>query len=159
MNRNPLTHCIYGRGPRTAHPSLSPRNSREITAQAPTGATQPAAVALTKRRMGKGAREQLKNDWPWLGRFKEADLALAPPLRAKTAWSSWATRSPRAGRSRADSFPGKPYINRGISGQTTPQMLVRFRQDVIALKPKVVVILAGHQRHCRQHRADDAGAD
>jgi lysophospholipase L1-like esterase len=38
---------------------------------------------------------------------------------------------------------GRPYINRGISGQTTPQMLVRFRQDVIDLKPKVVVILAG----------------
>jgi lysophospholipase L1-like esterase len=35
------------------------------------------------------------------------------------------------------------YINRGISGQTTPQMLVRFRQDVIHLYPKVVVILAG----------------
>lgn len=40
-------------------------------------------------------------------------------------------------------FEGKPYINRGISGQTTPQMLLRFRQDVIALEPKVVVILAG----------------
>ncbi len=40
-------------------------------------------------------------------------------------------------------FPGKPYINRGIGGQTTPQMLVRFRQDVINLRPKVVVILAG----------------
>jgi lysophospholipase L1-like esterase len=40
-------------------------------------------------------------------------------------------------------FPGKPYVGRGISGQTTPQMLVRFRQDVIALKPAVVVILAG----------------
>ena len=40
-------------------------------------------------------------------------------------------------------FPGKPYINRGIGGQTTPQMLVRFRQDVIGLSPKVVVILAG----------------
>ena len=40
-------------------------------------------------------------------------------------------------------FPGKPYINRGISGQTTPQMLIRFRRDVIELKPKVVVILAG----------------
>lgn len=43
----------------------------------------------------------------------------------------------------ADSFPGKPYINRGIGGQTTPQMLVRFREDVIDLHPKVVVILAG----------------
>jgi len=40
-------------------------------------------------------------------------------------------------------FPGKPYIDRGISGQTTPQMLIRFRADVIDLKPKAVVILAG----------------
>jgi lysophospholipase L1-like esterase len=40
-------------------------------------------------------------------------------------------------------FIGRPYINRGISGQTTPQMLVRFRADVINLKPAVVVILAG----------------
>jgi lysophospholipase L1-like esterase len=47
------------------------------------------------------------------------------------------------GRGGAQFFPGKPYLNRGISGQTTPQMLVRFRQDVIALKPKVVVIQAG----------------
>lgn len=42
-----------------------------------------------------------------------------------------------------DFFSGRPYINRGISGQTTPQMLVRFRPDVINLKPEVVVILAG----------------
>ena len=40
-------------------------------------------------------------------------------------------------------FEGRPYINRGIGGQTTPQMLIRFRQDVINLHPKVVVILAG----------------
>lgn len=40
-------------------------------------------------------------------------------------------------------FKDRPYINRGISGQTTPQMLIRFRQDVIDLQPKVVVILAG----------------
>ena len=40
-------------------------------------------------------------------------------------------------------FPGKPYVNRGIGGQTTPQMLIRFRADVIGLDPKVVVILAG----------------
>jgi acyl-CoA thioesterase I len=42
-----------------------------------------------------------------------------------------------------DYFPGRSYINRGIGGQTTPQMLVRFRQDVIDLKPKAVIILAG----------------
>ncbi len=40
-------------------------------------------------------------------------------------------------------FPGKPYLNRGIANQTTPQMLVRFRQDVISLHPKVVVIQGG----------------
>jgi len=43
----------------------------------------------------------------------------------------------------ATEFPGKPYVGRGISGQTTPQLLVRFRQDVVALHPAVVVILAG----------------
>ncbi len=45
--------------------------------------------------------------------------------------------------SRPEFFDGKPWVNRGISGQTTPQMLLRFRQDVIALRPKVVIILAG----------------
>lgn len=43
----------------------------------------------------------------------------------------------------ANYFPGKPYLNRGIDGQTTPEMLVRFRQDVIDLHPKVLVVLAG----------------
>ena len=43
----------------------------------------------------------------------------------------------------ANAFPGKPYVNRGIAGQTTSQMLVRFRSDVVTLAPKVVVILAG----------------
>jgi len=47
------------------------------------------------------------------------------------------------GGGKAKFFPGKPFLNRGISHQTTPQMLVRFRQDVISLKPKVVVIQAG----------------
>lgn len=51
-------------------------------------------------------------------------------------FDSWAQMFPQM-------FPGRPYIGRGISGQTTPQMLVRFRQDVVALKPAVVVILAG----------------
>ncbi|MBV8069604.1 MAG: SGNH/GDSL hydrolase family protein [Acidobacteriaceae bacterium] len=47
------------------------------------------------------------------------------------------------GRGVGTFFPGKPYVNRGISGQTTPQMLIRFRPDVINLQPKAVVILAG----------------
>ncbi len=49
---------------------------------------------------------------------------------------SWSVINP-------DFFAGKPYINRGISVQTTPQMLIRFRPDVIALKPSLVVIMAG----------------
>lgn len=82
------------------------------------------------------------DDFGQLARYRDADAAM--PLSA-------------AGENRViflgdsitdywklpDYFPGKPYINRGIDGQTTPQMLVRFRQDVIALHPKVVVVLAG----------------
>ena len=81
-------------------------------------------------------------DWPGLGRYAEANRKLVPPAKGED-------RVVFMGDSITDSwkigeyFPGKPYINRGIGGQTTPQMLVRFRPDVIDLKPKVVVILAG----------------
>ena len=82
------------------------------------------------------------DDFAQLARYREADAALRPP---------------RAGENRVvflgdsitdywkleEYFPGKPYINRGIDGQTTPEMLVRFRQDVIDLHPKVLVVLAG----------------
>ena len=90
-------------------------------------------------------QEQLRTDWPWLARYQEADVKLAAPASGEnrvvfmgdSITEGWHFEG-------ADgSFPGKPYINRGISGQTSPQMLVRFRQDVIALRPKVVVILAG----------------
>jgi acyl-CoA thioesterase-1 len=86
-----------------------------------------------------------KNDWPNLNRYHAENAKTAP--RAKSE-----QRVVFMGDSITDSwddpayggfFPGRPYINRGISGQTTPQMLVRFRADVIALKPRVVVILAG----------------
>ena len=81
-------------------------------------------------------------DWPGLGRYADANSKLAPPAKGEdrvvfmgdSITDSWKI---------AEYFPGKPYVNRGISGQTTPQMLVRFRPDVIDLKPKVVVILAG----------------
>src|SRR5260370_20049685 len=55
----------------------------------------------------------------------------------------WGQKGTATSPDRAEFFPGKPYLNRGISRQTTAQMLVRFRQDVIDLKPKVVVIAAG----------------
>jgi len=63
--------------------------------------------------------------------------------RTRIAWYSWAIPSPTPGAAARSFLSGKPYINRGISGQVTPQMLLRFYQDVIALKPKVVIILAG----------------
>lgn len=83
-------------------------------------------------------------DWAALDHFREANAALQPPAEGEervvfmgnSITIGWAGGQP-------EFFEGKPYVNRGISGQTTPQMLLRFRQDVIALKPKVVVILAG----------------
>jgi lysophospholipase L1-like esterase len=85
---------------------------------------------------------QLKVDWPWLAKFKEADLALPRPAAGENR-VVFMGDSITEGWHLDVSFPGKPYINRGISGQTSPQMVLRFRQDVIALQPKVVVILAG----------------
>jgi lysophospholipase L1-like esterase len=82
------------------------------------------------------------NDYGNLGRYREANSKLGPPTASEN-------RVVFMGDSITDiwhldkSFPGKPYVNRGIGGQTTPQMLIRFRPDVIALSPKVVVILAG----------------
>ena len=88
--------------------------------------------------------KQLITDFGWLAHFKEANMNLGPPAPGEkrvvfmgdSITEGWHLDSPSG-------FPGKGYINRGISGQTTPQMLVRFRQDVIDLQPKVVVILAG----------------
>jgi lysophospholipase L1-like esterase len=82
------------------------------------------------------------DDFGELKRYREADAALAPPAANEnrvvflgdSITDYWKL---------ADYFPGKPYINRGIDGQTTPQMLVRFRQDVLDLHPKVLVVLAG----------------
>jgi len=82
------------------------------------------------------------NDFGELSRYRSANAALNPPVEGEN-------RAVFFGDSITDfwkldeSFPGRPYINRGISGQTTSQMLVRFRQDVIDLQPRVVVILAG----------------
>ena len=82
------------------------------------------------------------NDYGELTRYREANAALRPAAPGES-------RVVFFGDSITDiwkldeSFPGKPYINRGIGGQTTSQMLVRFRQDVIDLHPKVVVVLAG----------------
>ncbi len=81
-------------------------------------------------------------DFADLARFREADRKLAPP-KAGEDRVVFMGDSITEGWNLQKSFPGKPYINRGISGQTSSQILLRFRQDVIDLKPNVVVILAG----------------
>ena len=86
--------------------------------------------------------KQLLVDFGGLAHFKEANAMLAAPKPGEDR-VVFMGDSITQGWKLDESFPGKPYINRGIGGQTTPQMLVRFRQDVIDLKPKVVVILAG----------------
>ena len=108
-------------------------------------AAQPSAdpCADTKTRLTQ-AENRLK-DWPQLARYHDANAKETPATKNEarvvfmgdSITDSW--QNPKFG----GFFPGKPYVDRGISGQTTPQMLVRFRADVIALHPRVVVILAG----------------
>jgi lysophospholipase L1-like esterase len=82
------------------------------------------------------------SDYGELGRYRDANAALKPPALGEKRVIFFGDSITDLWKI-DDSFPGKPYINRGIGGQTTSQMLVRFRQDVIDLQPKVVVILAG----------------
>ena len=93
---------------------------------------------------GSDLSAQSANDWANLARFRADNAQLGAPrageqrvvFMGNSITEAWAPLF-------ATMFPGKPYVGRGISGQTTPQMLVRFRQDVVSLAPAVVVILAG----------------
>jgi lysophospholipase L1-like esterase len=125
-----------------------------VFAQAPTPATQAPAVplgagraALTPEEVAARARaqqERLLLDWPNLARYRSQNAELAAPAPGENRVVFYGDSITDGwGRVQGAFFPGKPYVNRGISGQTTAQMVVRFRQDVVALKPKVVVILAG----------------
>jgi lysophospholipase L1-like esterase len=86
----------------------------------------------------------LHNDWANFARFRDDNIKIGLPAAGEkrvvfmgnSIAEGWIRMDP-------DFFSDKPYVNRGISGQTTPQMLVRFRPDVINLKPAVIVILAG----------------
>jgi lysophospholipase L1-like esterase len=89
--------------------------------------------------------QKILQDWPNLARYRADNATIKPPASGEqrvvfmgdSITDAWGRRFDQA------FFTGKPYINRGISGQTTPQMLIRFRPDVIAHKPRVVVVLAG----------------
>jgi lysophospholipase L1-like esterase len=114
--------------------------------QAPM-APQPAPAGLSCTELASAIRAVMSNDarvkdWPNLARYREANRTVAESatrvvFMGDSITDSW--QQPRFG----GFFPGKPYADRGISGQTTPQMLARFRADVIDLHPDVVVILAG----------------
>lgn len=90
------------------------------------------------------AQAQQNDDWPNLKKYREANARLSAPaaneqrvvFMGNSITEGWINQRP-------EFFNGRPYINRGIGGQTTPQMLIRFRADVVALKPKVVVLLCG----------------
>jgi len=83
-------------------------------------------------------------DWANLNYYKTQNEQLGPVKKnenrivfmGNSITEGWSKHQP-------EFFANKPYINRGISGQTSPQMLLRFKQDVIELQPKIVVLLAG----------------
>lgn len=83
-------------------------------------------------------------DWSNLARYGAADQELAAaPVKDRVVFLGDSITDAWGQQQGTEFFPGKPYVNRGISGQTTPQMLIRFEQDVVSLKPAAVVILAG----------------
>ena len=93
----------------------------------------------------KKDEERMKNDWANLGKYKDANEKLPPNVSARPRVVFMGNSITEGWRNSDSAFfaDSKNYIDRGISGQTTPQMLIRFRPDVIDLKPAVVVILAG----------------
>jgi lysophospholipase L1-like esterase len=107
-----------------------------------TATAQQAAGPCESLKREQQAMESQLRDWPNLTRYREANAKLGLPVEGES-------RVVFLGDSITEAwdlsvfFKGKPYVNRGISGQTTPQILLRFRQDAIALNPDIVVILAG----------------
>ncbi|MDB5133698.1 MAG: axeA1 3, partial [Mucilaginibacter sp.] len=94
--------------------------------------------------MAKAELLRSQPDWPNIRRFADENSKLPPPVPNEKRVVFMGNSITDVWRNIDSSFfVGRPYYDRGISGQTTPQMLVRFREDVINLKPGVVVILAG----------------
>ena len=132
-------------------------SSASLFAQAPAGRAPPQQAPASTQGAGRAAptpdeiaarqraqQERLLNDWPNLARYRDENAKLAAPTSGEnrvvfygdSITDGWARYFPAM-------FPGKPYVGRGIGGQTTPQMLVRFHADVVALRPAAVVILGG----------------
>jgi len=102
---------------------------------------QPPPAQCCLVRAASHLADQLQ-DWNQLGRYHEDNLRLEkePSVKGRVVFLG---DSITDGWDLAKYFPGKPYVNRGISGQTTPQMLVRMHADVIHLQPAALIILAG----------------
>jgi lysophospholipase L1-like esterase len=125
--------------PNTARPTMMDAEGRPIAADpillAPTDSLNQTEI----KRM-----QTLLGDYAQLGRYRVANSKLAATEPGRVVfYGDSITDAWGNGKNAATFFPGKPYLDRGISGQTTPQMLIRFQQDVVALKPAAVVILAG----------------
>lgn len=119
------------------------QDGKETTARAVDPLFVASPASLNPEQIA--SLQQRLVDWPQLARYREDNAALPPPASGERRVVFYGD-SITDGWGRVDGtvfFPGKPYVNRGISGQTTAQMLLRFRQDVIDLKPAAVVILAG----------------
>jgi lysophospholipase L1-like esterase len=117
--------------------------SPPLNAPPNTLATDGSSPAERKRNEWRQGRARVYlSDFGELARYRAANAALPPPAAGENRVVFFGD-SITEFWPMAVSFPGKTYLNRGISGQTTRQMLVRFRQDVLALGAKVVVILAG----------------
>jgi lysophospholipase L1-like esterase len=116
--------------------SIGPLAKTAIRAQE----SRPTAADLEQRL---ATYRRLLADWGGLTRYGSEDSELKPPASGERRIVFIGDQITESWGSGGRFFPGKKYLNRGISGQTSPQMLVRFRQDVIALKPSVVVIQAG----------------
>ena len=111
-----------------------------MSAIAQTPSPAPLDAAAEKQRADR--LQARYNDFANYARYREANTKLAPPAKDEKR-VVFMGDSITDGWKLNEYFPNQPYVNRGISGQTTSQMLLRFRPDVIDLKPKVVVILAG----------------
>jgi len=108
-----------------------------------------AQTELSCPEMGKALQDLMRNDlrmrdWAQLSRYRAANVELAQ--QGATVEVAFLGDSITDGWDDAPErgfFPGKNYLNRGISGQTTPQMLIRLKPDVLVFKPRVLVLLAG----------------
>jgi lysophospholipase L1-like esterase len=129
-------------------PRASGQQAQPASTQTPEARPAPSLEsrmqsAIERREQYRASRKAVyMDDFGQLARYRRANAELKPPpagdarvvFMGDSITDMW--RLP-------EYFPGKPYVNRGIGGQTTPQILIRFRQDVVDLAPKVVVILAG----------------